>query len=96
MTKQQKIMWSVGNIILGIISFPVYLFSVFQAWANQGGIALFGIGSIVLMLIIFIVFNLFVIKQDKVKYWGLSVLLFLGSATITILTHGILQNTIFE
>jgi len=89
-------MWSVSNIILGIISFPVYLFAVFQAWANQGGIALFGIGSIVLMFIIFIVFNLFMINQEKAKYWGFSILLFLGSAAITILTHGILQNTIFE
>ncbi len=96
LSNQKKTVWIIGNITLGFIGFFAYLWGVFTAWANGGNILLYGIGSIIIVLLAFIIFNYLIITNKKAKHWGLSLAVFLGSAIVTILVHGLLQNTIFE
>lgn len=96
MTKQKKLIWIIGNVVLGMGSFYAFLWGLFIAWGYKGNFALFSIGAVTLILIVFAVFNFLIISSEKLKYWVISFLLLICSAGGTILVHGILQNTLLE
>ncbi|WP_407269792.1 hypothetical protein [Radiobacillus sp. PE A8.2] len=96
MTRTNRIIWIIGNIIVGVSVYFVFLLGVFQAWAQQGSFLLYAIGSIVVVLIIFCIFNLIIISKEKAKNWAISVFILMGSLGVTMLIYGTLQNTIFE
>lgn len=96
MSKQKKAIWILGNILLGLLGFFAYLWGALQAWGNEGSFWLYPIGAVTIVLVVFAIFNFSITSKEKAKHWGISILILLGSSVVTILVHGLLQNTIFE
>ncbi|MCT2537683.1 hypothetical protein NC661_11375 [Aquibacillus koreensis] len=96
MTSIKKIFWILGNVLLGIGGFFGYVWGMFQAWGQQGSFFLYGMGSISVALVMFFILNIVIIPSDQKKKWGTAVVIFLGSIIVTVLIHGLLQNTILE
>ena len=92
----KTIIWIVGNLVLGILGFYVCLWSLFQAWGAAGSFWLYLTGAVAVVIIVFLTFNAFMIKDEKARKWGWAVLMLLGSTGVTLLVHGILQNTVLE
>lgn len=95
MTNGKKLVWIIGNLLLGIGTFYAYLRGLLQAW-GQDPMWIYPVISVSIVLLVFTIFNLIIILSDKAKHWGLSLAIMVGAAVGTLLVHAILQNTILE
>lgn len=96
LTKLRKTIWFIGNMLIGGFSFYAYLWAMLQAWGQNGNFWLYAVGSIAAVVTVFVIFNLVMIPSEKLKHWGVAILILLGSSGITIAVHAVLQNTILE
>ncbi|MCD8509838.1 MAG: hypothetical protein LRY73_08185 [Bacillus sp. (in: Bacteria)] len=76
--------WIIGNILIGagaVISFLYVLFGLF--WTNPNLVPWF----LVCVFVVFLLFNYFAIKEQRVHNWILALTIMLGSAGITYFVH---------
>ena len=84
--------WIAGNVLIGagaVISLLYILFGLF--WENPH----LGPWYIVVVLLIFLVFNYFYIPQRKFTYWLFSLFIMLGSLIVAYSIHALLVLQVF-
>ncbi|MDG5788543.1 hypothetical protein QA612_13735 [Evansella sp. AB-P1] len=76
--------WIAGNLFIGvgaIVSFLYILFGLF--WDNPHLVPWYP----VFILVLFLVFNFYILKHQKISDWIVSLIIMLGSAVLTYFIH---------
>ena len=85
--------WIIGNVFIGVGSIISFLYILFGLFWSHPQLMPWYLG---LVILIFVTFNYFAIKQHKLIVWGAALLIMFASAITAYLLHGIFVLNVFQ